>query len=198
MERAIMWDSDEYEKTYRRIEDMAGVDRTPRLLEQINALAISDYERRLELLVDIGYEPAKHEFWQHVEVFSLSEWSSLLIGIEPMKTDVRHPNPDPFDVLIRTVNVWLSIHRLIGDKLLDIDAEKEQPAIVKSGRDALLNDSYRKADLIAATIAAAIPIPHKLTSVASKKLHHRDGCFEKCQTEGGKSVTRVFQPFWKL
>ncbi len=53
-----MSDSDEYQKIYRRIEDMAGVDRTPRLLEQINGLELSNFELRLKLLIDIGYQRA--------------------------------------------------------------------------------------------------------------------------------------------
>ena len=105
--------SDEYRAIYRRIHKSGGFLNTPKCLEQINALGQSDYEERLELLIDIGYKQTNFDVWKHFEVLSECEWTNLLIGIEPMKPDVPYPHPDDFNVLISTVSVWLVLNRLI-------------------------------------------------------------------------------------
>ena len=123
--------SEEYEAIYRRIEDIAGIDRTPRVLEQINALELSDYEKRQDLLLDIGYTPVNYVIWGNLRVFSQCEWTSLLVGIEPIRPDIQFPNPDEFDVLIRTVDAWMVIHSLVGDQLRDVTPEKLNPEVLK-------------------------------------------------------------------
>ncbi len=157
-----MSSSDEYEEIYRRIQRSAGIDGIPRLLALINALELSDYDKRLELLSDIGYTPTNFDVWKNLEVLSQCEWTNLLIGVEPMKPDVPFPNPDDFNVLISSVNVWPVFHRLIHDKLLNVTAEMTRPAIMKKGKEAFSNDSYRKADFIRATESLGLPIPAEL------------------------------------
>lgn len=157
-----MSSSDEYRAIYRRIQKSAGIDGVPQLLALINALELSDYVERLDLLIDIGYKKANFDVWKHFEVLSECEWTNLLIGIEPMKPDEQYPNPDDFNVLISSVNVWLVFHRLIHDKLLSSTAEIERPKIVKRGKEAFSNDSYRKADFTRVTESLGIPAPGEL------------------------------------
>lgn len=165
---------DEYEAIYRRIEDLAGIDRTPRLLAQINALEPSDYEERLELLLDIGYMPTNYSVWGNLDVFSQCEWTNLLFGLEPMKPDVQFPNPDDFDVLIRTVGAWLVVNRLIGDQLRYVSAAKISQEIIKKDRDAIPNNSYSKTDLLAATSAVFLPVPRQLGHLTDKSVLSSD------------------------
>ncbi len=157
-----MSDSDEYQKIYRRIEDMAGVDRTPRLLEQINGLELSNFELRLKLLIDIGYQRANLDVWKHIVVLSQCEWTNLIIGIEPLNPNIRYPNPDEFNELIWSVKCWSTLHRLIADKLRTAKVESERPAIEKNIRKELCelsNNSYHKKDLVEATKSLGFPIP---------------------------------------
>lgn len=165
--------SDEYEAIYRRIEDLAGIDRTPRLLEQINALDLTDYDKRLYLLLDIGYKPANYPVWGNLSVFTQCEWTNLLFGLEPMKADIQFPSPDDFDVLIRTVDAWLIIHRLVGDQFGNVRPARSNPEVIKRDRLSIPNNSYTKSDLITATRSASLPISCHIEHPTNKSLRSR-------------------------
>ena len=65
-----MSDADQYKKIYQRIERLAGLDPTPRLLQEINSLGLSDFGQRLTRLVELGYQPTDHEVWKDMMVLS--------------------------------------------------------------------------------------------------------------------------------
>lgn len=169
-----MPNSDEYEAIYRRIEDLAGIDRTPRLLVQINVLELSEFDRRLDLLLDIGYKPVNYAVWGKLKVFSQCEWTNLLLGIEPMKPDIQFPNPDDFDVLIRAVDAWLIVHRLVGDQLRNVTPERSAPEVIKRDGVGIPNNSYAKSDLITATNFVSLPISCHLEHSTNDLLRSQD------------------------
>jgi hypothetical protein len=151
-------DADKYEAIFRRIEDIAGIDRTPRLLKQINTLELSEYEKRHDLLLDIGYEAANFEVWRKHRVFTQCEWTTLLLGLEPMKLDAEFPTSDRFGALVKTVDAWLVVHRLMNDWLRDAKVVSENPGVVKQG-SRIQNDSYSREDFIKAANTVGLPIP---------------------------------------
>ena len=169
-----MSNTDEYETILRRIEDMAGIDRTPRLLDKLNKLDFADHDSRLDILLDIGYKPADFRIWGNLRVFSQCEWTNLILGIEPMNPNIRFPNPDEFLTLLHTVDAWLVIHRLIDDQLKGAKTERTNPEVVKHDTGRIPNSSFEKSDLIAATSSVSVPIPCHLgnttdISVGSQK-----------------------------
>ncbi len=177
-----MSNSDEYKSVYRRIEKLAGFDRTGTRLEQINALDLSDYDKRRNLLLEIGYQPANFDVWKHVVVFSQFEWTNLIIGIEPMNPNIIFPNRDQFNELIWSVDCWSMIHRLIADNLRKAKVETKRPSIskmIKNISNTFSNDSYSIADYVGATERIGLPIPAELyesIAITSSEL----GAGERC------------------
>ena len=155
--------SDEYEAIYRRI--IAGIDRTPRLLKQINKLDLSDYDERRKLLLEIGYQPANYDLWKHIVVLSQFEWINLIIGIEPMNPNINSPNPDKFNELIWGVDCWSMMHRLVANKLINARIEIKRSEIqkmIKNTPETFSNDSYCIADFMDATESLSLHIPSGL------------------------------------
>ena len=161
--------SDEYNAIYRRIGALVDIDK-PTLLREVNSLELSDYEQRRELLLKIGYKPAKYHIWFNLYVLSQCEWTNLLLGTEPMDPSIRFPNPDDFGVLIRSVKAWLVMHRLVADNLRKATPTNRRPLIEKKDLEAFPNDSYNKSDLIKATSSAGLHIPVELRPEAEVAL----------------------------